>query len=166
MEKKKTKQAKNWLEARRFRALELKEKGWKQTTIAEALGVSDGAVSQWLRKAREGGVEGLRGRKGGGPKPRLNKQQMSQLPGLLEQGAEHFGFRGQVWTRARVKAVIERTFSVSYSLSQVGRLLQQIVWSRQKPVERASQRDEAAIARWRGERWLELEKKPARSGEP
>ena len=35
----------DWREARRFRAFELKQDGWKQTDIAEALGVSEGAVS-------------------------------------------------------------------------------------------------------------------------
>ena len=48
----------DWREARRFRAFELKQKGkqkgWRQTDIAEALGVSDSSVSHWLKKAREG----------------------------------------------------------------------------------------------------------------
>jgi len=38
-------QASNWREGRRLRAFELKEQGWKQKQIAEALGVSEGAVS-------------------------------------------------------------------------------------------------------------------------
>ena len=50
----------DWLEGRRRRAWELKQQGWKQQDIAAALGVTKGAVSQWLRRAREGGVEALR----------------------------------------------------------------------------------------------------------
>jgi transcriptional regulator with XRE-family HTH domain len=34
--------------------------GWKQKDIAEALGVTKGAVSQWLKRAREGGIDALR----------------------------------------------------------------------------------------------------------
>jgi predicted transcriptional regulator len=60
MEKTLSSQATNWREGRRLRALELKEQGWKQTEIAVALGVSEGAVSQWMKRAREQGVEGLR----------------------------------------------------------------------------------------------------------
>jgi transposase len=41
--------------------------------------------------------------------------------------------------------------------------LRKIGWSRQKPVERASQRDEEEIARWHEETWPELEKKPSAS---
>jgi transposase len=165
MYKKKTNQPHDWREARRFRAWELKQKGWKQKDIAEALGVSKGAVSQWLKKADTEGVEALRRRKGGGPKPRLTVEQVNQLPALLAWGAEHFGFRGDVWTRARVAMVIQRSFGVAYGLSQVGLLLSKIGWSRQKPLERARQRDEAAIERWRSESWLELKKKPNRKGE-
>ena len=55
-------QAADWREGRRIRAWELKQEGWKQRHIAQALGVSAGAVSQWLKRGREGGVEGLRRR--------------------------------------------------------------------------------------------------------
>jgi transposase len=58
MEKTLSSQATNyWREGRRLRALELKERGWKQSEIAEALGVSEGAVSQWMKRAKvEGGT--------------------------------------------------------------------------------------------------------------
>lgn len=166
MDEKKQKEPKDWREIRRLRAWELKQKGWKQKDIAEALGVSKGAVSQWFKKADNEGVEGLRKRKGGGPKPRLNAEQLSQLPALLNQGAEHFGFRGDVWTRARVAAVIQQVFGVKYSLAHIGWVLDKIGWSLQKPVKRASQRDEAAIERWRSETWLEVQKKPNRKDVP
>lgn len=151
----------DWREARRLRAWELKQLGWKPIDIATALGVSNGAVSQWLRLANAQGMDALRSRKGGGPHKRLSDVQLGQLPTLLSQGAEHFGFRGDIWTRARVGQVIHDWFGVSYSLAHIGRLLKQIGWSRQKAVERASQRDEVAIARWQSESWPQLEKKPA-----
>jgi predicted transcriptional regulator len=53
-----SRQASNWREGMRLRALQLKERGWKQTQIADALGVSEGAVSQWMKRATEEGVEG------------------------------------------------------------------------------------------------------------
>ena len=49
-----------WREARRFRAWELKQQGWPQPLTAAALGVTPGAVSQWLKRAADGGVETLR----------------------------------------------------------------------------------------------------------
>jgi transposase len=165
MDEKKQK-AQDWREARRLRAWELKQKGWKQKDIAEALGVSKGAVSQWFKKAEREGVAALRKGKGGGPKPRLSAEQRNQLPTLLNQGAEHFGFRGDVWTRARIASVIQQTFGVTYSLTHIGWLVDRIGWSRQKPLTRASQRDEVAIERWRSQTWPDVQKKPKRKEEP
>ena len=49
----------DWKEARRLRAWELVRQGWKQTDVAAALGVTRGAVSQWVSQARQGGVAAL-----------------------------------------------------------------------------------------------------------
>lgn len=166
MDKNKKEQYTDWREARRVRAWELSQQGWKQKAIAEALGVSAGAVSQWLKRARAAGPEMLRHRKGGGPKPRLSAEQVAQLPKLLAQGAEQFGFRGDVWTQPRVAALIRREFGVSYHPAHVGRLLKRLRWSRQKPVERASQRNETAIEGWRTDTWLLLKKKPNKKDAP
>jgi transposase len=117
-------------------------------------------VSQWFKAVRENGLGRLRSRKGGGPKPRLTEGQLERLPELLAKGSEAYGFRGDVWTRARVGVVIQQEFGVAYSARHVGRLLHKIGWSLQKPVERASQRDEAAIAKWSAETWPKLKKKP------
>lgn len=153
----------DWKEKRRLRALELKQEGWKQTDIADALGVTDGAVSQWMSRAREGGKEALRRGTDAGREKRLSDQNRQKLPALLKKGPEHYGFRGEVWTRERVGKVIEQEFGVSYHKTQVGRILDQIGWTLQKPMGCASERDESerdeeAIEAWRTERWEELKK--------
>ena len=53
MEKTLSSQASDWREGRRLRAYELKQQGWKQTEMAEALGLTEGAVSQWMKRARK-----------------------------------------------------------------------------------------------------------------
>ena len=160
MNKSVTEKAVDWREGRRLRGWELIQKGWKQTEIAEALGVTQGAVSQWVKRAKEGGVQGLRRRKACGGRPRLDLQQKAQIPLLLEQGAESFGFRGDIWTCGRIAELIRGTFGVSYHPSHVGRILRECGLSPQKPVRRATQRDEAAILRWKNERWPQLKKRP------
>jgi transposase len=154
------KQASDWREARRNRGWELSQKGWKQKQIAEALGVTQGAVSQWLTRAKEGGIEALRLKKSTGAPRRLNSEQRAQIPILLGQGAESFGFRGDIWTCERVAIVIRRTFGVSYHPAHVSRILRDCGWSPQKPVRRATQRDEEAIANWVDHKWPEIKKKP------
>jgi transposase len=78
----------DWREGRRLRAWELKQQGWKQSAIARALGVTRGAVSQWMKQAREEGVQRLYRRIAPGPTPKLSAEQRSQLPILLLRGAE------------------------------------------------------------------------------
>lgn len=56
-------------------------------------------------------------------------------------------------------AVIQEEFGVLYSASQVSRLLKALEWTPQQPIERAGQRDEAAIKEWRTERWPLLKKR-------
>jgi len=160
MERSLSSQASDWREGRRFRAFELSQLGWKQKDVAAALGVTKGAVSQWLKWVRQGGIEALRRRKAPGAPLKLTSQQRSHLPQLLAQGAQAFGFRGDLWTQPRVAELVRRQFGVSYHPSQIGRILRACGWSRQKPVHRASQRDEAAIQRWREEEWPRIKKKP------
>jgi transposase len=166
MEKTLSSQATNWREGRRLRALELKEQGWKQTEIADALGVSEGAVSQWMKRAREEGVEGLRHKPPPGATPRLSEDERAELPELLAQGAEAHGFRGEVWTCERVAIVIRREFGVSYHPAHVSRLLKALRQSLQKPQRRAEQRDEEAIEHWKEKRWPSLKKGRSRKAEP
>src|SRR5688500_6359921 len=138
-----------WKEARRLQAWLLKQQGWPQRQIAEALGVSAGAVSQWMARARGLGPEALRRRPPPGAPRRLSPEQLARLPALLHRGPPAYGFRGDLWTRSRVAAIIRLEFGVAYHPRHVGRLLDVIRWSPQKPVRRARQRNEAAIAQWR-----------------
>ena len=153
MGKRATTLPRDWREARRQRAYELAQKGWKQKDIAEALGVSKGAVSQWLKQARAGGEEALRRRLHPGPKRRLTEVQLEQLRALLSQGAEACGFRGDVWTQPRIAVLIEREFGVKYHARHMGRLMAVMGWSRQKPMRRPTQRNEETVQRWRVEDW-------------
>ena len=153
----------NWKEARRLQAWRLKQRGWSQRQIAEALGVSEGAVSQWMKRAREGGADALRHRPPPGAPARLTRAQLARLPGLLQQSPEVYGFRGELWTRGRIAAVIRTEFGVSYHPAHVSRVCRAIRWSPQKPARRARQRDEAAIAHWRDETWPAIKKGRRRS---
>jgi transposase len=147
-----------WKEARRLQAWHLKQHGWSQRRIAEALGVSEGAVSQWMTRAGDAGPEALRRRPSPGAPRRLSADQLARLPELLHRGPVAYGFRGELWTRTRIAAVIRLAFGVSYHPRHVGRLCQAIRWTPQKPTRRARQRNEAAIARWRNDTWPALKK--------
>lgn len=136
--------------------MHLSRQGWRQRDIAAALDVTEGAVSQWIAVAEQGGLRALAGRPRPGRPCRLNDEQRGRIPDFLWHGAEAYGFRGEVWTCLRVVDVLEEEFGVRYSKSQVSRLLKALGWTPQIPVTRAIQRNEAAIRRWQAETWPQI----------
>ncbi len=152
----------DWKEWRRMRALSLKHGGWSQRAIADALGVSEPAVSQWLTAARRGGPNALRSHPTPGRDCRLTIQQQWLIPEFLWHGPEAYSFRGQVWACARIARVLQEEFGVRYHKDHVGRLLKELQWTPQMPIRRAIQRDEPAIKKWRAEVWPELRKQARR----
>jgi transposase len=137
---------------------QFQQKGWPQRQIAEALGVSEAAVSQWMRRVRKDGLETLRYRPPPNTPRRLSAGQLARLPTLLHRGAAAYGFRGQVWTCGRTGAVVHLEFGVSSHPVHIGCLLKILRWSPQNPARRARQRDEAAITHWREETWPALKR--------
>jgi transposase len=141
--------------------LELHKTGWQQKLIAQALGVTKGAVSQWLKKAKdvppERQAEALRVRKSTGRPPAIKAQDRPELVALLERGPEAFGFAGAVWTAGRVRAVAGRELGVRVGLTTIKKFLHEEGFSVQKPQVTATQKNERAVAGFRGG-WTNLKK--------
>jgi transposase len=148
----------DWREWRRLRAVELAKLGWLHCDIAESLGVSQAAVSQWLTQARSAGTAGLRAHPHGGH-GKLTAEQKRLLPDFLWHGAEAYGFRGDVWTCTRIAKVVEWELGVSFHKDHISRMLKAMGWTPQIPITRAIQRDEAEIQRWREQTWPELQRR-------
>lgn len=74
----------DWHEGRLLRGWELKQQGWRQKEIAEALGVSESAVSQWCRRARAGGAEALR--RGPTPVLPLTRDHLAAISRITDGG--------------------------------------------------------------------------------
>jgi transposase len=145
-------------EYRRLCAWNMYQKGFWQKDIAEALGVTEGAVSQWINKAKRDGPDALKAKPPRAHPSRHSEAQKARLVQMLAHGAEAYGFRGDVWTQERIADVIRRAFGVTYHPSHMCRLLKACGWSQQKPRKRASQRDEDAIRRWAEQTWPALKK--------
>ena len=90
----------------------------------------------------------------GGYTCKLDETQLAQLRAALDLGPAAYAWdRDQRWTLARVTALIARLFHVPYTLRGVSYLLHRMGFTPQVPVHRAAERDEAAIAEWRSQRW-------------
>jgi len=138
--------------------------GWTNSSIADALGVSEPAVCHWIKLAQAHGAAALYRRRPRGRRARLSKAQLRVIPKLLTKGAEHFGFEGDVWTCRRIATVILHELGVRYHHDHVRRMMRAFKWSPQRPVVRASERNEAAVAVWLTVTWPAIKKKAENEG--
>lgn len=150
----------DWKEYRRYRALALYRQGEKKAQIARTLGVSPGAVTQWLQAVEQGGEAALQTRKPSGRPTDVSPQQLAELPALLGQGAEVHGFEGAYWTRQRVAWLLEERYQVSYSEQHIGRLLKRLGYSLQKPAKHHYRQKQEDLRLWRENRLVAEKKSP------
>ena len=125
--------------------------GMLQTDAAHTFGASLRAISKWMRLDREGGLQAFtlkrRGRRPG--EGRLSGKRAARIR-LLIVGKlpDQLTLPFYLWTRAAVASLIAREYGIAVSLVTVGRYLRAWGLSPQKPVWRANERNDAAIARW------------------
>ena len=117
------------LEGRRIAAVARLQRGESISTVARSLRVCMQSVQRWARCHRLHGEEGLRSRpKTGGPRPKLAREKLARLSGLVAQGPIVHGFDTPVWTSDRIALLIWRRFRVRYSRDLVKRLLPSLGW--------------------------------------
>ncbi|MEO7861609.1 MAG: winged helix-turn-helix domain-containing protein [Nitrospirales bacterium] len=125
--------------------------GMSQTDAARTFKASLRAVSKWRRLDREGGLRALtlkrRGRRPG--EGRLNAKSAGRFRSLIIGTLpDQLTLPFYLWTRAAVASLIVREYGIEVSLVTVGRYLRAWGLSPQKPVRRAYERNDVAIARW------------------
>ncbi len=150
------------LERRRLRAVALLDQGIPGIEVADRLGVTPGAISQWKQRYQRAGPDALNAKPHPGPTHKLTAKQRERLGRLLLQGPRKHGYATQLWTLKRIVKLIEKQFGVTYEASGVWRLLKGMSWSCQKPERRARERDDQAIAQWREKDWPRIKKRSTR----
>ena len=116
------------------------------------------SVRRWHRAVKQGGLEALKAKPHPGRRPRLNAKQKQRLVKILLAGARKAGYRTDLWTCPRVAEVIAKKFRVNYHPGHVWKLVHSLGWTCQKPEQRARERDDAAIRRWREREWPRIKR--------
>jgi len=149
------------LERRRMHAARLLEKEYPEAEVARRVGVHRQSVNRWARDLATGGRRALKHAGRAGRRPRLTPDDLRRVEEGLKRGPEAMGYGTSLWTAWRVADLIERQCGVKFSTGHVWRILREdLGWSPQRPAGRALERNEAAIRRWKRERWPELKKTP------
>ncbi len=147
------------LEAIRIRAVEQVEAGESPEVVIRVLGMSRARIYEWLAAYREGGDEALKAKKLFGRPPRLTGKQLDRLYRIITtKNPLQLKFPYALWTRSMVREVIRDKFGVRLSDVSVGRLLNKLGLSPQKPLRRAYQQDQEAVERWVNEEYPEIRK--------
>ena len=151
-------------EKRRLKAAELLASGMQQSEVARRLGVHRQSVSRWNQSLRSRGVEALKSRTRPGRPRQLDDESMVRLEQILIEGPEAYGFPTNLWTLGRVARVIRESVGAAVHPGHVWKVRGAMGWSCQRPVGRATERNEAEIERWKRVEWPRIKKKPGEKG--
>jgi transposase len=142
------------LETIRLMAVERVREGETAAAVIASYGFSRTTIYKWLTAAAKPGV-GLRALQArpapGRPRSLTSRQEQQVFRWINGKDPRQYGLDFGLWTRSVVADLIERKFGIRLGLTAVGALLAKLNLTPQKPLQRAYQRDPAAIERWRRE---------------
>jgi transposase len=145
------------LEEIRLEAVRRVQSGEAATSVACSMGLYTNRIFIWLAAYRDGGWQALRARKAMGRPKRLNARQIGWIyKTVTMKDPLQLKLPFALWTRAQVRTLIARRFSVKLSLVSVGRLLAQLGLTCQRPLFRAWQQDRSRVDRWLKEEYPKI----------
>jgi len=144
------------LEQYRYRAIELRKKGWRVNKIAEAFGVYPDTVSRWFVKKKRFGLNGLKSTKASGKDSKISPEGKKKIIKWLEKSAVDFGFETPLWTCKRIQQLIRKELKITVHKSNVWEWLRKWNLTNQKPKRRAVEQDEKTVKRWLRNEWPKI----------
>lgn len=142
------------LETIRTMAVTRVREGERPSEVIASYGFHRCTIYRWLKAARGRGrgLKALAARPATGRPRTLTAAQERQVFFWINgKNPMQYGFDFGLWTRQIVRELIARRFGVRLSLASIGAVLARQGLTPQKPLQRAYQRDPAAIARWQRE---------------
>jgi transposase len=125
--------------------------GMTHVEAARVFGVTRQAVGAWMTAYEKGGAVALRAKPRGRPRTggSLEAWQAAQIVRTIEDRCpEQLKLPFFLWTREAVGQLIALRFGIELSVSTVGRYLARWGFTPQKPVRRAREQNQEAVATW------------------
>jgi len=155
------------LEQIRLMAVERVREGEPAAEVIAAYGFNRTTIYKWLQAALQPGVgiKALRSTKATGrPRSLTPPQERQVLRWINGRDPRQYGLDFGLWTRAVVAELIAQKFGIRLGVTAVGALLAKLGLTPQKPLQRAYQRDPAAIERWQRETYPALARQAKAEG--
>ena len=149
----------------RLQAVQLLKEGNEAAVVARMFSVSRAMLFRWQQKYDQGGPVALETKKTPGPASRLSPTQLSKLYAIITgSDPRQLEFDFGLWTRKIIRELIRREFGVKLSEVQVGRLLNKMGLSPQRPLYRAYQQDPERVEEWKKSAYPKIRKLAAEEG--
>jgi transposase len=148
----------NMLTELRKRAVTSVQEGQSPEVVARALGISRGAMYEWLARYRRGGWGALDAKRRGGRKPKLDGKSLQWIfKTVTQKNPLQLKFTFALWTAKMIGDFIHQRYNVRLSKSSVCRLLAQLGLTPQRPVWRAYQQKPEEVQRWLDEEYPRIQ---------
>ena len=126
--------------------------GKSRVEVADAIGVNRRFVGEWVQAFEASGatalVGGKRGRRPGEQKALSPRQATTIRRLVVGRCPDQLKLPFALWTREAIGQLIEQHTGIRLSLTAIGTYLAAWGLTPQKPIRRATERDEAAIQAW------------------
>jgi transposase len=132
----------------RRRAVHAVERGLTITQVADAYDVDRRTLYRWLARYDRDGELGLARCLGSGRPRKLADFSEAAFRRLMLQPARSFGYETDLWTVARVQAVLEEGFNVVVSKDTIWRRLREAGLTYKKPERQYWEADHKARQKW------------------
>lgn len=147
---------KNLTELRK-RAISSVQDGESPETVARIMGVNRSTMYGWLARYRDGGWGALDAKKRGGRPPKLDGKTLQWIyRTVTRKNPGQMNFPFALWTTAMIATLIHRKFKIKISRWSVGRLLNQLGLTAQRPMWRAYQQNPQDVERWLNEEYPQI----------
>lgn len=124
--------------------------GENPSDVITSYGMCRTTIYKWLQAEQKYGEEALKSTKGTGRKPLLTDKQKQRIrTWICGNDPRQYGFDFGLWTRQTIAELIKEKMNKEISVTTVGRILDELNITPQKPLRRAYERDPEAIQQWK-----------------
>ena len=144
------------LEAYRYRAVELYQKGKSVQEIAFFFGIHRGSVSLWINLWKKKGKMALKSKKALGPEFKL-KDDKYKIFSIIKKPATEYDFETPLWDCRKIQKVIEKELNKRIAVSSLWENLRRWKLTPQKPEKIALERSQRKVNKWLRDMWPQIE---------
>lgn len=152
----------------RKKAILLHKSGRKKGEIAIILGVRPNTITEWFKKHKSKGNEGLKGKKRGvksEDKKLLSIEQEKAIQKMIiDVMPSQHKLDFALWTRGAVKQLVFQEFGIVLAVNTMGDYLRKWGFTPQKPKKKAYEQQPAQVQKWLDESYPKIKEEASKQG--